>query len=140
MIWLSGLHIPESYLTALIQTCARTKKWPLDRSALFTQVTNITSPAEVKQKLEFGCYIQGLFLEGAGWDLERGQLCKSKPKELIIQLPLVKVIPAEASKIKLRNQFKAPVYVTQARTNAMGVGLVFAADVASTEDPSHWIL
>lgn len=48
---------------------------------------------------------------------------------MIIQLPLVKVIPAETSRIKLRNQFKTPVYVTTARTNAMGVGLVFAADV-----------
>ena len=39
VIWLSGLQIPESYLTALVQACSRIKKWPLDRSALFTQVT-----------------------------------------------------------------------------------------------------
>lgn len=58
----------------------------------------------------------------------------------MIQLPLVRVIPAEASRIKLRNQFKAPVYVTTARTNAMGVGLVFAADMASYEHESLWIL
>jgi dynein heavy chain len=72
--------------------------------------------------------------------MEKQCLCPSRKKELMIQLPLVKVIPAEASRIKLRNQFKAPVYVTTARTNAMGVGLVFAADITSFEHDSHWIL
>lgn len=28
----------------------------------------------------------------------------------------------------------------QARRNAMGVGLVFEADLASQEHPSHWVL
>ncbi|CAL6054637.1 Dynein_heavy chain [Hexamita inflata] len=139
VIWLSGFHIPESYLTALVQTCSRIKKWPLDRSALFTQITN-HQPNDIKQKLEFGCYIQGLFLEGAGWNSEKECLCLSKKKELMVSLPLIKVTPAEASRIKLRNQFKAPVYVTTNRTNAMGVGLVFGADVASFEHESHWVL
>eukprot|EP00702_Spironucleus_salmonicida_P008256 EST49547.1 Dynein heavy chain [Spironucleus salmonicida] len=140
VVWLSGLHIPESYLTALVQTCSRIKKWPLDRSALFTQVSGIVNSAEVKSKLEFGTYLQGLFLEGASWSAEHECLVSSRKKELMVQLPLVKVIPAEASRIKLRNQFKAPVYVTTARTNAMGVGLVFAADVASFDHESLWIL
>lgn len=38
-MWLSGLHIPESYLTALVQTTCRAKGWALDKSTLFTQVT-----------------------------------------------------------------------------------------------------
>jgi dynein heavy chain len=32
VIWLSGLHIPESYLTALVQTTCRSKGWALDKS------------------------------------------------------------------------------------------------------------
>jgi dynein heavy chain len=32
------------------------------------------------------------------------------------------------------------VYVTQARRNAMGVGLVFEADLASDMHPSHCVL
>ena len=50
------------------------------------------------------------------------------------------VIPIEASKLKLQNTFRTPVYVTQARRNAMGVGLVFSADLATTEHTSHWVL
>lgn len=61
-------------------------------------------------------------------------------KELITQLPFVQIVPAEASRIKLRGQFKAPVYVTTARTNAAGKGLVFSADLSSTEHESLWVL
>ncbi len=36
VMWISGLHIPESYITALVQTTCRRKKWPLDKSTLYT--------------------------------------------------------------------------------------------------------
>ena len=32
------------------------------------------------------------------------------------------------------------MYVTSQRRNAMGVGLVFEADLATTEHISHWVL
>jgi len=55
-------------------------------------------------------------------------------------MPLVQIIPVEANKLKLRGTIKTPVYVTQARRNAMGVGLVFEADIKSKMHESHWIL
>lgn len=63
-----------------------------------------------------------------------------RPKELVDQMPLVQIIPVEANKLKLRGTIKTPVYVTQARRNAMGVGLVFEADIKSKMHESHWIL
>ena len=71
VIWLSGLHIPESYLTALVQTTCRTKQWALDKSTLYTLVTKIRNPMEVKKRLEHGCLIQGLYLEGAKWHSDK---------------------------------------------------------------------
>merc|ERR1712072_419036 len=32
VMWLSGLHIPSAYLTALVQTTCRMRGWPLDKS------------------------------------------------------------------------------------------------------------
>merc|ERR1719352_343554 len=46
VIWLSGLHIPESYLTALVQTTCRSKGWALDKSTMFTNVTTHTDEKE----------------------------------------------------------------------------------------------
>lgn len=50
VMWLSGLHIPESYLTALVQATCRRNGWPLDRSTLFTQVTKFQDVEEVMER------------------------------------------------------------------------------------------
>lgn len=39
-----------------------------------------------------------------------------------------------------QNTIKTPVYTTSLRRNAMGVGLVFVADLSTEEHNSHWIL
>jgi dynein heavy chain len=143
VVWLSGLHVPETYLAAIIQTTCRKNKWPLDKSELFTEVTILHDNANnirTLDKLEDGCYINGLYLEGAGWDYEKAKLCRQEPKKLVYKLPITKVIPMESNKITRSNTFRTPVYVTQSRRNAMGVGLVFEADLATDMHQSHWIL
>jgi len=140
VMWLSGLHIPESYLTALIQTTCRSKGWALDKSTKYTNVTKIRDPKEVTKRLDQGTYVQGLYLEGARWNGDKDCLDYQKPKELVTEMPLVQIIPVEANKLKLRGTIKTPVYTTQARANAMGVGQVFQADLKTMQHPSHWIL
>merc|ERR1719153_1388792 len=76
VMWLSGLHIPETYLAALVQTTCRRKAWPLDKSTLFTRVTRLTRAADVDKALDDGCYVRGLYLEGAGWDYARAKLTR----------------------------------------------------------------
>ncbi|XP_075390744.1 dynein axonemal heavy chain 10 [Tenrec ecaudatus] len=140
VMWLSGLHIPESYLTALVQATCRKNRWPLDRSTLFTQVTKFRDTEEVNERAGQGCFVSGLYLEGADWDIEKGCLVKSKPKVLVVDLPILKIIPIEAHRLKLQNTFRTPVYTTSLRRNAMGVGLVFEADLFTTRHISHWVL
>lgn len=83
VIWLSGLHIPESYLTALIQTTCRAKGWALDKSTMFTNVTKTKDEKEVTKRLEQGTYVQGLYIEGARWNGDADCLDYQKPKELV---------------------------------------------------------
>lgn len=71
VMWLSGLHTPESYLTALIQTTCRAKGWALDKSIMYTVVTKERNPALIKKKLDQGCYIRGMYLEGARWNSDK---------------------------------------------------------------------
>jgi len=139
-MWLSGLHIPESYLTALIQTTCRRLNWALDRSTMFTKVTEMVSAEDVEAKPVDGCYIVGLALEGAAWDLENKKLRRQDPKVLVVDLPILQVIPVEINRLKLHGVFVTPVYVTQNRRNAMGVGWVFDAHLATDEHDSIWIL
>jgi len=140
VMWLSGLHIPESYLTALVQATCRKRHWPLDKSTLYTSCTTYTDPADVPEKSQFGTYVRGLYLEGAGWDVTEGHLITQEPKVLVVDMPVLEVIPVEAAKLKLQGTLRTPVYVTQARKNAMGVGQCFEADLVSTQHNSHWVL
>lgn len=49
-----------------------------------------------------GCYVSGLFLEGADWDTEQGCLIQSKPRVPVVELPILKIIPTEAHRLRLQ--------------------------------------
>lgn len=140
VMWLSGLSIPETFLAAVVQTTCRRKKWPLDKSTLFTKVTTFLKPEEVTERLQDGCYLYGLYVEGAAWDSKISRLIRQPPKVLIQEMPILQVIPVEAHRLKLSGTFRSPVYVTSDRKSAAGVGMVFEADLDSKEHASHWVL
>ena len=98
----------------------------------------MVNPSEVTEKLEAGCYVRGLYLEGAAWDLEKSELASSSQSSCP-RTALLQVIPIEVSRLKLQGTFKTPVYVTQKRRNAMGVGLVLSADLSTSQHASHWV-
>ncbi|KAJ3317317.1 Dynein heavy chain 10, axonemal, partial [Blyttiomyces sp. JEL0837] len=141
VIWLSGFHVPEAYITALVQTTCRKNGWPLDRSTLYTQVTQHVDPKEITERAPSGCYVQGLYLEGAAWDTKKSGLTRCENGARLIQeLPILRIIPIEAHRLKLVNTFRTPVYTTQLRRNASGVGWVFDADLSTNDHISHWVL
>lgn len=140
-MWLSGVHVPESYLTALVQSTSRLRGWALDKSTLYTQVTkHVEAKAVQGHPLQYGSYVNGLYLEGAGWCRENMTMELQEPKVLVVELPLLQVIPTEVTKLKLQGTFRTPVYVTQARRNAAGVGMPAEFDLATAEHASLWVL
>ncbi|KAJ1617774.1 dynein heavy chain and region D6 of dynein motor-domain-containing protein [Pavlovales sp. CCMP2436] len=140
VMWLSGLHIPETYTAALVQTTCRKYKWALDKSTLYTSLTKMLTEAEVLERPEDGCYVTGLYMEGAAFDVKRSCLLRQAPKVLVQELPIMQIIPIELSKLKLQGTIRVPMYTTQERKNAMGVGLMMEADVRTVDHLSHWIL
>lgn len=140
VIWLSGLHVPEAYITALVQTTCRKNGWPLDKSTLYTQVTDFAEAKDITERPQSGCYVSGLYLEGASWDIKRGCLMRAQGGKLLQELPVLRIIPIESHRLKLVNTFRTPVYTTSQRRNASGVGWVFDADLSTIEHNSHWAL
>ena len=57
VVWLSGLHIPESFLTALVQATCRKNGWPLDKSTLYTAVTEFRTPDDLTERAHSGMLI-----------------------------------------------------------------------------------
>lgn len=140
VFWLSGLHVPQSLLSAFVQASCRRRGWALDKSTLYTRVTKITDPASITTALLDGAYVEGMYLEGARWEVQAACLARQFPKELIQLMPVIEIIPVEANRLKLRDELPTPVYITQLRRNAMGVGLVFEANLSTKEHASIWVL
>ncbi|XP_041985040.1 dynein axonemal heavy chain 10 [Aricia agestis] len=140
VMWVSGLHVPESYLAAHVQLACRNNAWPLDRTTFYTRVTPHRTLDDIEERPANGCYIRGLHLEGCRWDEQEACLKRSHPKVLVTELPIMHIIPTETHKLKLQNTLRTPVYTTSDRRNAMGVGLVFEADLATADHLSHWLL
>ena len=84
VFWLSGLHVPESLLSSLVQTTCRRRGWALDKSTLYTEVTKFTEKKQATERMLDGTYVEGMYLEGARWELEKGCLARQNPKELVL--------------------------------------------------------
>lgn len=143
MLWISGLFNPMSFLTAIMQVTSRRDNLPLDGMCLQTDVKNSKDVSEFPEHPEDGAYVNGFFLEGAGWESgrtgEQGYLTEMQPKELHPELPVVHVLAIQKSNRKTVAMYECPTYVTTMR----GPTYVFTADLqmeSEEVDPNKWIL
>ncbi|CAF4429590.1 unnamed protein product, partial [Adineta steineri] len=75
IFWISGFFFPQAFLTGTLQNFARKHVISID-SVLKQSMKELTAaPAD-------GCYIRGLFVEGARWDNATHVLGESRAKEL----------------------------------------------------------
>ncbi|TYZ60954.1 hypothetical protein PybrP1_011234 [[Pythium] brassicae (nom. inval.)] len=149
VLWLPGLFNPQSFLTAVLQTCARRNVLELDKLSVATDVTKRSVDA-VDAPSRDGQYIHGLALEGARWDVGSGALDASLPKEMYVVMPVMNCRAiVTAATMAARKEgggagaggggsgvFDCPVYKTQQR----GPTYVFSAQLRTKAPPSKWIL
>ena len=60
------------------------------------------SADQISERAPSGCYISELYLEGAMWNKEAQCLQRPLPKVLIEELPILRIIPIEAHRLKLQ--------------------------------------
>ena len=71
--------------------------------------------SEITKSPDNGCYIRGLFLEGAQWDYANNVLAESRPKELYTDMPVLWLKPT-ANRVKPDTGiYDCPVYKTLTR-------------------------
>jgi len=95
VLWISALFNPMSYLTAIMQVTARAENLPLDDICLRTDIKNTFEPNDFPSFAPKGAYVTGFFLEGAGWEMGRGEeqgyLVDMQLKDLHPIVPIVHV-------------------------------------------------
>jgi len=119
VMWISGLFNPMSYLTAIMQVTARAENLPLDDICLRTEVRNSFSVEDFPTFAAKGAYCTGLYLEGAGWEMGRGEeqgyLVDMQLKELHPVLPIIHVTAIPRVNVQTIAVYKCPVYQTTSR-------------------------
>merc|ERR1711966_136699 len=134
--WLSGLIIPQSFLTALCQVSAQKNQLELDKLVVQTDVSKKMSAAAVDSPARDGAYISGLSIQGARWDVQGGLIERSKPKEMYCDMAIINCRAVSLEKVEKNNIYQCPTYKTTQR----GPTWVFSAQLKTKSLPSRWVL
>ncbi|XP_076235061.1 dynein beta chain, ciliary [Calliopsis andreniformis] len=134
-VWLGGFFNPQSFLTAIMQQTARKNEWPLDKMCLHCEVLRKYKD-EITSAPREGAYINGLYMEGARWDMQAGYIMDSRFKELYPLMPVVYIRAITQDKQELKNMYECPVYKTRTR----GPTYVWTFNLKTKDKASKWIL
>jgi len=96
------------------------------------------------QPAEAGCYIRGLYIEGARWDSEHDCLTESRPKELFTEMPIIHIKPVVDRKKPASGIYDCPCYKILTRrgtlsTTGHSTNYVITMELPSRVPQEHWI-
>ena len=80
--------------------------------------------AELTSRPNDGCFIRGLFLEGARWDYDKHELTESRPKELYTDMPIIWLKPTANREKPSKGIYDCPVYKTLTRAGTWNLSYV----------------
>ena len=142
--WISGLFFPQAFLTGTMQNFARKFQYPIDTISWDFEMMDQLHHKSIAQGPENGCYVHGMFAEGARWDDETHMLGESNPKELYTDFPVVWLLPVKDREKPTTGIYNCPVYKTLTRagtlsTTGHSTNFVMMIEVPSDVPESHWI-
>jgi len=132
---ISKLFNPQSFLTAIKQICCQTQGLELDKLQVYTDVTK-REPKQVDSHAKEGAYVQGMFLEGARWDMTTNSMEDSKPKEMAVIMPVIICKAGPMSDKADKNMYICPAYAVPIRRPYY----VFPAQLRTKAIPDKWVL
>lgn len=132
--WLGAFTFPTSFLTAALQTYSRIQTVSIDQ--LTWNFVVLPDDLHYKEYLDRGILVNGLFLEGAGWNAREQCLQDSVPMELIKRLPSIAFEPIRFAKRKINRIYSCPAYYIPERA----VSFITEIDLNSGgKRPDVWI-
>ena len=95
--WISGFFFPQAFLTGTLQNYARKMALHIDSVGFKFVVEDTLTRDTCAVGPDDGCYIRGLYFEGARWSYEEHTITESRPKELFTDMPFIWLKPEEQS-------------------------------------------
>lgn len=99
---------------------------------------------DVKEKPEDGCYIYGMYIEGARWNHNTHLIDDSIPKQLYTELPMVWLLPKQNRVIPQEGIYNCPVYKVLSRagtlsTTGHSTNFVLIMELPTSSPQWKWI-
>lgn len=144
VFWISGFFFPQAFLTGTLQNYARKQAFPIDTVSFSFEVQDNRVESQIARGPEDGCYIKGLYMEGARWDTQNHSIGESQPKELFTEMPIIWLKPLQHRQAPASGFFDCPVYKTLTRagtlsTTGHSTNFVLFIEIPSKKPQSHWI-
>ncbi|TPX58491.1 hypothetical protein PhCBS80983_g03079 [Powellomyces hirtus] len=143
VFWISGFFFPQAFLTGTLQNFARKYTVSIDTLGLDFKILD-QRWEDMVQKPGDGCYIRGLYLEGARWDGTKRLMVESRPKELYTEMAVIWILPKQNRKKPESGIYECPVYKTLTRagtlsTTGHSTNYVLTIELPSEHSQAHWI-
>ena len=144
IFWISGFFFPQAFVTGTLQNYARKHVIPIDHLSFDFIVKDDLTLEEIKEKPADGCYIYGLWLEGARWDKKEHSLAWSFPKDLYTAMPVMHLLPVENRVAPTTGIYYCPVYKVLSRrgtlsTTGHSTNFVLFIELISKVSQDIWI-
>ena len=145
VFWIGSFFFVSAFLTAVRQDYARRNKVPIDAVCFRF---NVHQKGQMPQQAEGPVWIEGLFLEGAGWNDDKKHLEESAPRVLLVDFPPIELSLYEARRdsAEATDGYMCPVYKTRARTGTLSTTghstnfvLHISLSCGPDYDASHWV-
>ena len=145
VFWISGFFFPQAFLTGTLQNYARKHIIAIDELTFQFKIYDDISPQDVKEKPEDGCYVYGMYLEGARWNSNTHLLDSSRPKQLFTELPMIWFLPKQNRKVPDTGIYECPVYKVLSRagtlsTTGHSTNYVLKIELPTKEQAAKWTL
>lgn len=119
VFWISGFFFPQAFFTGTLQNYARKHVIAINELGFESKVYDDINYTEVTEKPEDGCYIYGMYLEGARWNSTTHMLDESKPKKLYTELPMAWFYPKRNRQQPESGFYDCPVYKVLSRAGTL---------------------
>ncbi len=142
--WISGFFFPQAFFTGTLQNFARKHFIAIDELDFEVKIYDDISAHEVTEKPEDGCYVYGMYLEGARWNSTTHLLDECKPKVLYTELPMIWFVPKKNRKVPDTGIYPCPVYKVLSRSGTLSTtghstNYVLMLELPTRESADKWI-
>ena len=116
--WISGFFFPQAFVTGNTSNYARKHQYPIDTISFGFNI--VKEPMEdIRQPPGDGCFVYGMFMEGARFDMEVNSIVESRPKELYTEMPVLHFEPIKDRQLPTDGVYRCPVYKILSRQGTL---------------------